>query len=60
MSTVPLEVAPGRRGTERCYLRFRSCDRFWSQGSDACHQAARERKVGPDTLLTVQKFPQIH
>ena len=46
MSTVPLDVAPERR-TERCSPRFRPGDRFWSQVSDACRQAVRERNVGP-------------
>ena len=46
MSAVPLDVAPERR-TERCSPRFRPGDRFWSQVSDTCRQALRERNVGP-------------
>ena len=46
MSTVPLDVAPERR-TKRCSPRFRPGDRFWSQVSDTCRQALRERNVGP-------------
>ena len=46
MSAVPLDVVPERR-TKRCTPRFRSGDRFWSQGSDTCWQAVRERNVGP-------------
>ena len=46
MSAVPLDVAPERR-TERCSPRFRPGDRFWSQVSDTCRQAVRERNVGP-------------
>ena len=46
MSAVPLDVAPERR-TERCSPRSRPGDRFWSQVSDTCRQALRERNVGP-------------
>ena len=46
MSAVPLDVAPERR-TEQCSPRFRLGDRFWSQVSDACRPAVRERNVGP-------------
>ena len=46
ISAVPLEVEPERR-TERCSPRFRPGDRFWSQVSDTCRQALRERNVGP-------------
>ena len=46
MSAVPLDVAPERR-TKRCSPRFRPGDRFWSQVSDTCRQALRERNVGP-------------
>ena len=46
MSAVPLDVAPERR-TERCSPRFRPGGRFWSQVSDTCRQAGRERNVGP-------------
>ena len=43
---VPLDVVPERR-TERCSPRFRPGGRFWSQVSDTCRQAGRERNVGP-------------
>ena len=46
IATVPLDVAPERR-TERCSPRFRPGGRFWSQVSDTCRQAGRERNVGP-------------
>ena len=46
MSAVPLDVAPERR-TKRCSPRFRPGDRFWSQVSDTCRQALRDRNVGP-------------
>ena len=46
MSSVPLDAVPERR-TERCSPRFRPGDRFWSQVSDTCRQALRERNVGP-------------
>ena len=46
MSAVPLDVAPERR-TKRCSPRFRPGGRFWSQVSDTCRQAGRERNVGP-------------
>ena len=45
-STLPLNVVPERR-TEGLSPRFRPCDRFWSQVSDACRQTVRERNVGP-------------
>ena len=45
-ATVPLDVVPERR-TERCSPRFRPGGRFWSQVSDTCRQAGRERNVGP-------------
>ena len=47
MSAVPLDVAPERR-TKRCSPRFRPGGRFWSQVSDTCRQALRERNVGHD------------
>ena len=43
---VPLDVVPERR-TKRCSPRFRPGGRFWSQVSDTCRQAVRERNVGP-------------
>ena len=46
MNAGLLDVAPERR-TERCSPRFRPGDRFWSQVSDNCRQALRERNVGP-------------
>ena len=46
ISAVPLDAVPERR-TERCSPRFRPGDRFWSQVSDTCRQALRERNVGP-------------
>ena len=46
MSAVPLDVAPERR-TERYSPRFRPGDRFWSQVSDTCRPALRERNVSP-------------
>ena len=46
MSAVPLDVAPERR-TKRCSPRFRPGGRSWSQVSDTCRQALRERNVGP-------------
>ena len=46
MSAVPLDAVPERR-TKRCSPRFRPGDRFWSQVSDTCRQALRERNVGP-------------
>ena len=45
-ATVPLDLVPERR-TERCSPRFRPGGRFWSQVSDTCRQAVRERNVGP-------------
>ena len=45
-SAVPLDAVPERR-TKRCSPRFRPGDRFWSQVSDTCRQALRERNVGP-------------
>ena len=48
-ATVPLDVVPARR-TEWCSQRFRPG--FWSQVSDACRQAGRERNVGPRPCLT--------
>ena len=45
-ATVPLDMVPERR-TERCSPRFRPGGRFWSQVSDTCRQAGRERNVGP-------------
>ena len=45
-TTVPLDVVPERR-TKRCSPRFRPGGPFWSQVSDTCHQAGRERNVGP-------------
>ena len=46
LSAVPLDVAP-ERCTKRCSPRFRPGGRFWSQVSDTCRQAVRERNVGP-------------
>ena len=46
LSAVPLDVVP-ERCTERCSPRFRPGGRFWSQVSDTCRQAGRERNVGP-------------
>ena len=48
-ATVPLDVVPERR-TERCSPRFRPGGRFWSQISDTCREAGRERNVGPWTI----------
>jgi len=48
-ATVPLDVVPARR-TEWCSQRFRPG--FWSQVSDTCRQAGRERNVGPRPCLT--------
>ena len=45
-SAVPLDVAPKLR-TQRCSPRFWPGGRFWSQVSDTCRQAGRERNVGP-------------
>ena len=45
-ATVPLDAVPERR-TERCSTRFRPGGRFWSQVSDTCRQAGRERDVAP-------------
>ena len=41
------EATVPERRTERCSPRFRPGGRFWSQVSDACRQAGRERNVGP-------------
>ena len=41
-----LNGAPEGR-TERRSPRFRPDDRFWSNGSDTCRQAVRDRNVGP-------------
>ena len=49
MKVVPLDVVPERR-TEQCSPRFRPGDRFWSQVTDTCRQAGRERNVGPQTI----------
>ena len=46
LSAVPLDVGPGRF-TKRCSPRFRPRVCFWSQVSDTCRQAVRERNVGP-------------
>ena len=48
-ATVPLDVVPERR-TQRCSPRFLPGGRFWSQVSDTCRQAGRERNVGPRTI----------
>ena len=45
LSTVPLDVVP-ERCAKRCSPRFRPGGRFWSQVSDTCRQAVRERNVG--------------
>ena len=49
LRAVPLDVAPERR-TKRWSPRFRPGGRFWSQVSDTCRQAVRERNVGPQTM----------
>ena len=58
-ATVPLDVVPERR-TKRCSLRFRPGGRFWSQVSDTCRQAGRERNddaprdFGPEVAFGVK------
>ena len=59
-TAVPLDAVPKRR-IERCFTRFRSDDRFWSQVSYSCHQTVREKNVGPykphATMRQIHFFP---
>ena len=55
-ATVPRDVVLERR-TERCSPRFRPGGRFWSQVSDICRQAGRERNIGPSTIRDKTLLP---